>query len=317
MNYNKVFQPIYDGHIINNNPNLIDGQFKLNKPAPLSIPPLESRFDLNIEKDSAYETNPATLVINSEDRDKTKYPNNNKYNIDLITPYRYVTEVELLRIDIPSTSYNINNHNNKFIIIINDITYNISINIGDYTINDLMDNIINNINNKTGNIFSYNVCINTKRVTIYNTNEIIFTLNFDCIDTIKYVLGFENYIYYDNTTYTGENSFNLRLPSYIILKIKGLERLDSNNNSIHGAFCLIFHEHRTDMYVKHSLAIIDNEKFIKVFNPPLERLETLEISFYDNNGYLYDFHGVEHLLIFNISSMSRPGKFVYKNRKQL
>ena len=49
----------------------------------------------------------------------------------------------------------------------------------------------------------------------------------------------------------------------------------------------------------------NNETYTKNFNPPLPELSKLEIEILDCHGEPYDFNGRDHLLVFDILSMSR------------
>lgn len=53
------------------------------------------------------------VLIDSRDRNYTKYPNSNDYQIMLNEPIKDVVEVELIQAHIPSTAYLINKNNNK------------------------------------------------------------------------------------------------------------------------------------------------------------------------------------------------------------
>lgn len=53
------------------------------------------------------------ILIDSRDRNYTKYPNSNDYQIMLNEPIKDVVEIELIQAHIPPTSYLINNNNNK------------------------------------------------------------------------------------------------------------------------------------------------------------------------------------------------------------
>lgn len=53
------------------------------------------------------------LLIDSRDRNYSKYPNSNDYKIMLNEPIKDVVEIELIQAHIPPTAYLVNNNNNK------------------------------------------------------------------------------------------------------------------------------------------------------------------------------------------------------------
>ena len=63
--------------------------------------------------DKRTEINQVIIMIDSRDRNYTKYPNSNKYTIMLNESYRNVESVELIAAHIPNSGYLINNNNNK------------------------------------------------------------------------------------------------------------------------------------------------------------------------------------------------------------
>ena len=71
-------------------------------------------------------------VIDSRDRNLHYYKNPNKYEIKLSQDIHDVQSVELISFDVPFTKYLINEYNNTFYYIIDDIEYNFIISIGDY-----------------------------------------------------------------------------------------------------------------------------------------------------------------------------------------
>ena len=59
------------------------------------------------------------IVIDSRDRDYLKYPDSNRYRVEITEEFRDVTSLELILAQIPNTFYNIAQENNKFYISAN------------------------------------------------------------------------------------------------------------------------------------------------------------------------------------------------------
>jgi hypothetical protein len=154
-----------------------------------------------------------TLVIDSSNRDKTKYPDPNNYKMEFSEDYRNVTSMELIYGSIPNDYFNINCANqskkilgnNIFYIKLNDgILRNYEIYEGHYNIQYLIDTL----NGKYGNLFDENKYLSfvynnfNQKVMIYNTENFIYNLNYDIdcnhFNSIDKVLGFKSVEYYSN-----------------------------------------------------------------------------------------------------------------------
>ena len=66
----------------------------------------------------------AIIFVDSSKRDKSIFPNPNKYNITFSNPFKLVYGLEVIEASIPRTMYQIDKYNNNFkIIIIHFINY--------------------------------------------------------------------------------------------------------------------------------------------------------------------------------------------------
>lgn len=92
------------------------------------------------ERNKTHGTITKQIVIDSRDRDYLKYPDSNKYRVEITEDFRDVTSLELILGQIPNTFYNISNQNNKFYISEGDTAIqNISIPEGQYNNEQLLD----------------------------------------------------------------------------------------------------------------------------------------------------------------------------------
>ena len=340
---NSVY-PGSEFHTIPNSNNTLNTHM-----APLPQP-AESRFDHNVAIDEHYEENPAVLLVNSADRNTTKYPEPNKYLINLRKPYKRITSIDLQRADIPASGYIINQYNNALHFVDNSVEYDITITPGDYDIDELTAAIETAMNAEPGPTGTYSVSSNTitNKITIARTGgsgtfELLFDggekkhgtqhrdeADFDNPTTVTYgdshhehrtssiakVIGFKATDYTGDTSYEGPYTYNLNPDQYIIIKIKDFDRIDSTNVHTDGAFLVIFLESANSAYRRKRSTDLDDESCNITFNPPMEKLERLEISVFDANGNPYDFNGHNHVLGFEINSMSRSGKFRYKSKSK-
>ena len=68
--------------------------------------------DINYLKNNSIKQN-YTFLIDSVDRDRSRYPNPNKYTIDFTVPFKNVIGMEIIDSSIPRTMYNIDYENNE------------------------------------------------------------------------------------------------------------------------------------------------------------------------------------------------------------
>ena len=68
--------------------------------------------DINYLRNNSIKQN-YTFLIDSVDRDRSRYPNPNKYTIDFTVPFKNVIGMEIIDSSIPRTMYNIDYENNE------------------------------------------------------------------------------------------------------------------------------------------------------------------------------------------------------------
>jgi hypothetical protein len=112
------------------------------------------------------------------------------------------------------------------------------------------------------------------------------------------------------TSYTGEYNYDLRPFKYVVLNVnkadKDWHRLDSNTDPIQNAFAILYLDSRfSNFQICNDCDKIDKEVYRLHFNPPIRRLDRLNIDFTDGTGTPCDFHGINNTLTFEITSLSR------------
>lgn len=305
----------------------------------------KSIYDVNMECDASLRfQNRAILIVDSKDRSNREEPN--KYTVKLNKSYRDVVSIELKNADIPNSDYIINENNNMFYfqdtqeLIDTDQYYQIQIPVGHYPADDpTLDSIrslLEQALNLAGpNTYTVTVDPNKMQFTITQTSgsgifRILFVFpketeacqagngNNQLPSHIGEVLGFRtNANLKGNTTYTAPYVYNLRPSKYIVLRIRNLERVDSNHTPVQDAFCILSVDTRFQNYqLCNNVDQLDNEVYQKDFNPPLGELDRLEIEFLDSNGKPVNFRGRNHFMTFEIVSLSRFSNYSqYGNKK--
>lgn len=105
---------------------------------------------------------------------------------------------------------------------------------------------------------------------------------------------------------TPPNLRSLNQSNTVALKIPKCRRLYSLNKVINSSF-MLFEEQN---YNLTTLWNDSNQAIVKNFNPPEGKLTELHIQFLNTeNGRLYDFGGLNHRLVFNITTMKQSRKY--------
>ena len=120
------------------------------------------------------------------------------------------------------------------------------------------------------------------------------------------ILGFLPKNLYGCTSYIGQIATNLNTGRYVVLKIRDMERIDSNNSKLDGSFCMIGMDDGINNFIfNRKFDFNNNESYTKHFNPPIPELDSFDIEILDCKGDPYEFNGRDHILVFSILSLSR------------
>ena len=65
----------------------------------------------------------AVIFVDSSKRDKLTYPDPNSYTINFDEPFKYVYGIEILDASIPRTMYQVDENNNKLVVVVGDATH--------------------------------------------------------------------------------------------------------------------------------------------------------------------------------------------------
>ena len=104
-----------------------------------------------------------------------------------------------------------------------------------------------------------------------------------------------------------DRAFDLGCPQYVILDIPQFHYLKAKPASIADAYAVIPLDEKCKTIVNSGQISLDKE--IKYFNPPLARLNYMDINFLRYDGSLVDFKGNEHMLAFRVTCLNQPGKY--------
>ena len=316
-----------------------------NTAYPVGNATSSSRYD-RVLKGFENSTNPAILVIDSDDRNREIDEEPNKYTIKLEKQYKDVVSIELVFADVPNSGYVVQSSHNQFhfqetTTQESDGTYlTAEINEGNFPIDDttggesVRGNLETALNAAGENGYTYTVSLNeyTNKITIAQDNggdpSAVFNLLFlgksqnDRFNkmrklykdrTIAPMIGFKRANYTGDTSYTAPMAYNLKVNKFISLFARAaedLDRVDSTNSKVSGALCILpFDSSLNNFQHSKNCDSVDNDRYIKYFTEPVPSINEIDIEFRDMYGELFEFNGHNHVLIFEVMSQTRGSIF--------
>ena len=283
-------------------------------------------------------SNPAIVAIGSRDRNIAIYSDPAKYVINLSQSYKQVTSIELVSADIPNTGYVVEETRNLLHFQDtkqqedNGSYYEVTLPVGNYSIDastglSIRKNIEDQMNDASdGSVYSVSVNTYTNKITIEQVSgsgllNLLFKGKEENYsygkkrtkyreNSIGHMIGFERRDYTGDISYTGSYSYNLTIDNYLVMKVNDYNRIDSVNSNVQDAYCLIPLDTTINnfSYAKNC-DYIRNDRYVKVFPEPIPELNKISIEFLDPSGNLFNFNGHDHILIFEVSSRTRKGRY--------
>jgi len=242
------------------------------------------------------------MVIDSRIRDKTLFPNPNSYEIKLDDDINDVISCKLVCMDVPFSTYLINNIHRNINFKIGSTMYVSSLNIGDYSKTGLATEIQNRMNATVGSAV-FTITYNTLLDNYTFQNSGAFTLDFTNTPGMASLLGFDTKSY-DSVGNVINSIFrmNLEYNSYIIMDIDQFDTIKSIDRDLNKSFAIIPKQYST-------LNISDKYKITKYFNPIIPKLMKIRVNMYDKYGNLYDFAGLDHRFELLLTSFKQGRKY--------
>jgi hypothetical protein len=270
------------------------------------------------EDDTYYEgeTRFTRFVVDSKDRNKSCFPLPNKYDVIFDDDINDVVSAQLLNISAPMPMYLINSYFNTFNVVLGTTTYSIILSDGDYKPDELATEITSKLNSITSTTaFTCIYVIKTDNFTF--TNNAKFSLDFRVTpsnpNSLAMLLGFETKNYnsiYQGGNYVLSSSYrkNFEYNNYIVMFIDNFDINKNQCNPLNKSFAIVC-ENYTDQN------IADTPLITKYFNPPLNKLSKITISFFDRYGNPYDFQNMDHRfeLLFSSHKQRRKYGVIMKN----
>ncbi len=230
------------------------------------------------------------IVIDSKDRDMNLFPEPNRYEIMLYDDIEDIVTAQLLSSSVSLTGYMINSNHNTIPFTIGSTSYVATLDDGDYSAADLATAIQTKMSSVSGVSFTVTYSDKTGKLTI-STATTDFTVNIttDNAASLGRILGFNLKKNYPSTSksLTIPGRVNLEYFKYIVMDIASFDINKSTNSTLNKSFAVL-----GSSQIKKNFN--DSPEIIKTFMPPLARLNKIQVSFWDRDGNLYDFNGVDH-----------------------
>ena len=249
------------------------------------------------------------IVVDSMYRDTTLFPNPNTYDMVFDDEIHDVISAQLININMPLPMYLINIYFNTLSIIYNNQNYNIVLDIGDYS----PDELALEISNKCAYVNILCTYSSKRDNFIFSCNS-PFSMNFNITNSLAQLLGFYNTQYFSDNNNHIKSRYrkNFEFNNYIIMFIKQFDLLKNESKVLNQAFAIIPKKNE-------DLNVSDEPLIIKYFNPPISKLLKIQVSLTDRFGNLYDFQNFDHRyeLLFKSHKLRRKyGALLQNHYKQ-
>ena len=262
--------------------------------------------DTFINNDTKY----TRMVIDSKDRDVNLFPEPNKYEITFDDDINDVISAQLLNIFVNlSSTYLINKYFNTIKFSIASTNYECQLDIGDYTTTTL-PTMIETKMNAINPIFKV-VYIPLQDKFVFMSSS-PFSLDFNFTNNLSQMLGFVSKSYtsivdasYDagyTNVIVAPYRKNFEFNNYCVMYIEQFDLNKNPNKTLNKSFAIIGPNYDAGN-------ISDEPKITKYFNPPINKLNKLRITFYDRFGNLCDFQNTDHRFEILFKSFKQGRKY--------
>ena len=245
------------------------------------------------------------VVIDSRNRDRSIYPNPNKYVIDMETDIQETTSGEILIKDIPLSMYMINQYNNTFTVNGESVV----LAEGNYASGTLLAPVLNIALGSFSINVSYEDAID--KFMFRSNSEFLFT--FPVTSDLALILGFVPGSEVEAKVSNALTSFELLAPFRINLTADRFAVMRIEHFTINNSINPVLHKSSALIGKADALGVRTLTPMKKWFNPPIARLLKLMISFTDFYGNPYDFQNQDHRIEIMFESkkhLSRYTSFV-------
>lgn len=251
------------------------------------------------------------MIIDSKDRDQTLFPDPNKYEIVFDDDINDVISAQLLNLYVDmSSTYLVNKYFNTLRFTVSSTNYNCVLNIGNYTESTLATEIETRMNALIA--ANFKVIYSTTLDKYIICSKLAFSMDFNFDNSLASMLGFIKKTYnsvsdasYDPTypnVIVAPYRKNFDFNNYYVMYIEQFDLNKNANKNLNKSFAIIGNNYEI-------MNISDDPKIIKYFNPPINKLNKLRVSFYDRYGNPADFQNTDHRYEIMFKSFKQGRKY--------
>lgn len=250
-----------------------------------------------------------SFVIDSRDRDLTRFPLASHYEISLDEAVHDVMSITLMVADVPFMTYLVQPSNSSIQAVLNNgSVINAIIPVGDYTGATLAVAVQTALQSQTSSPNTFTSAYSTPLDNISVTCNSPFTLAFHNTGSVALELGFATG---SSTLSTSVGSLhtvfppfrrNQHLDPYVVLSIVPGCVNTSVNQNVNQSFAIITPN-------RSILSIAGKKPPMKLFNPPIARFSRFVIDFCNYDGSPVDFQNHEHRMEIQLISL-RAAKYM-------
>jgi hypothetical protein len=273
-----------------------------------------------------FSTSKHILSVDSRDRDYNLYPSANKYKIQLPVEYKNIVTVKLKGIELPLSYYVFSSayENTTIRVCIYDNTGTTIESSSDITIPDgnyniiILEDTLKSLLDTAFPSYIFTVTVDPVSLKLIISNDIgrqigidttVFVNNKSSGWGLGYYLGFnKNVLLKSNKS---PNMVVLNPYNYMLLELNSeFNLLDETGGKYKSAFAKIpLNSNKFDYVFKEEQCCAYNEA---LFNPPLGKLERLDVIWKFHDGNLVQFNNTEHSFTLQIECITRPEWNAYR-----
>lgn len=270
--------------------------------------------DLNLPSDPPpRELVKQAVLVDSRARNLSADRNSNRYRVSLQQSFFDVVSVELVTAEIPRSEYIVTQRNNllHFQEAEDDICI-AEIEEGNYTPELLRERLEQAMIEASQHDIIYRIRLDKLKNKYSIMSPALYPLQFNLLiaeeesnemeyrpRSIGRLLGFDPCNLYGENEYVAEKSYDFSPDKYVLLHCEELMMINNRvNRDFLAKIVLDVPFGETKYFMRSNL-----NRFLCEFDPPLESLDSLSLSFRTFDGELYDFRGCENSLTLEITTV--------------
>lgn len=252
------------------------------------------------------------VVIDSRSRDRSLYPTPQKYDVHLLNDIFNVTSMRMVMANVPFAAYMVGARRRSLPVSTAAGSFEATLAVGDYSSPaDLATELQSALVAASGGVaFAVSHSARTDSFSVEAPVPFVLPLSGRAADSPVELLGFSADRDYASSPAPGGSALhvlgapyrcNFSKDSYVVLKLSpNAELLTSPSQAIDRTFALI--PATPDININ-----VDEDAYIKRWNPPISRLSRFSVEFTDTRGEPYDFQNQDHYIEMVVeSNVTRP-----------